>query len=119
MNVNDRSDLRRILVVAHNHPVRDTRSLLLQSQGYSVSSVAGDDEAIGVLDAELFDLVLIGRNFRTSVKGLDQRMREKYQGILILKIDDEFSSYPTRITGAAPIHVLTAIREMLSSEPTS
>jgi CheY-like chemotaxis protein len=106
---------KRILIVAHNHTVRETRGMLLRKAGYySVSSVASDDEAMTILEIEGFDLVLIGRNVRASKRDLDERIRMRHPNLLILKIDDMYSPYPTRMTDAAPGQLLKALSEMLS-----
>jgi DNA-binding NtrC family response regulator len=107
--------LKKILIVAHNPPVRETRGMLLDSAGdYALTSVSSDDDAMAILETEAFDLVLIGRSSRYYKKGLDQRIRERHPNMLVLKIDNVFSSFPSRMTDSVPTHVLTAIREMLA-----
>ena len=67
---------------------------------------------------EPFDLILLGRRSRLLQKGIDQRLREKYPELLILKIESTFepgSEYPSRITDAAPRHVLEALHGMLGA----
>jgi hypothetical protein len=52
-------------------------------------------------------------------KGIDQRLREKYPELLILKIEsvsEPRSVYPSRITDSAPRHVLEALHEMLGDD---
>jgi DNA-binding NtrC family response regulator len=108
---------KRILIVAHDRPLRETRVLMLEKAGYTVRSVETDDEAMEVLEEEIFDLVLLGRKSRLPIKGLDQRLREKYPQLLTLKIEasgEIESIYPSRITDAAPEHVLIALKEMLN-----
>jgi hypothetical protein len=72
--------------------------MLLQRDRYSVSSVASDDEVMATLETEAFDLVLIGRKVRAAKRHLDERIRMRHPNLLILKIDEEFSPYPTRVT---------------------
>jgi DNA-binding response OmpR family regulator len=110
--------VKRVLVVAHNAPLRESRVLLLQSNGYYVESVGTDDEAIELLENEQFDLILIGRKSQLLIKGIDQRLREKYPTLLTLQIEalgEIESIYPSRITDAVPEHVITALKEMLTS----
>jgi DNA-binding response OmpR family regulator len=107
---------KRILIVAHDPLLRSTRQSLLKSAGYEVVLAASDDLAIRAVDDERFDLVLIGRKSLLSDMALDQRLRERYPNLAVLKIADageSFSSYPSRISDPSPYHVLRAIREML------
>jgi DNA-binding NtrC family response regulator len=108
------TSIKRILIVAHDGTIRETRSMLLESVGYRVSSVASDDGAMAMLNVDVFDLVLIGRNSLLPEKRLDHRLRERYPSMLILKIDTIFSAYPTRMTDSFPASVLMALRDMLS-----
>jgi DNA-binding response OmpR family regulator len=64
---------KRILIVSHDRPLLETRVLLLEWAGYEVVSVEKDDEAMEVLEEETFDLILLGRESRLPIKGLDQR----------------------------------------------
>jgi hypothetical protein len=110
--------VKRVLVVAHNAPLRTSRVLLLQSNGYYVESVGADDEAMELLENEQFDLILIGRKSQLLIKGIDQRLREKYPNLLTLKIEalgEIESIYPSRMTDAVPEHVIAALKEMLTS----
>jgi DNA-binding NtrC family response regulator len=107
---------KRILVVAHDQPLRESRVNLLQGEGYCVQAVETDDEAMVTVQNEPFDLILLGRKSRLLEKGIDQRLREKYPELLILKIEsasEPSSVYPSRITDPAPRHVLEALHKML------
>jgi hypothetical protein len=107
---------KRILVVAHDTALRATRTYLLEGAGYTVESVVTDDDAMKLLEIEQFDLVLLGRRSQIPKKGIDQRLREKYPNLLILKIQsmgEIVSLYPSRTTNAPPEHVLSALKEML------
>jgi hypothetical protein len=51
-----------------------------------------------LLEIEQFDLVLLGRRSQIAKKGIDQRLREKYPNLLILKIQsmgEIVSLYPS------------------------
>ena len=53
---------------------------------------------------------------RLPIKGLDQRLRERFPNLLTLKIEpggEIVSIYPSRITDAVPEHVLEALKGML------
>jgi DNA-binding response OmpR family regulator len=92
---------RRILVIAHDRPLKETRVSLLQAQGYIVESVESDDAAMELLATESFDLVLLGHRSVLPIKGIDQRLREKYPRLATLKIEiagERHSVYPTRVT---------------------
>jgi DNA-binding NtrC family response regulator len=107
---------KRILVVAHKQPLRESRLEILQREGYCVQAVETDDEAMLTVQNVPFDAILIGRKSRLLQKGIDQRLREKYPELLILKIEstsEPSSVYPSRITDSAPRHVLEALHEML------
>jgi DNA-binding response OmpR family regulator len=109
---------KRILIVAHNPLLSSTRKALLISAGYEVDLATSDNLALHAVDHERYDLVLIGRRSTLSDMALDQRLRERYPGLAVLKIADageSFSAYPSRITDPSPYHVLVAIRELLAS----
>jgi hypothetical protein len=107
---------KRILVVSHDQALRESRSALLLSAGYAVSAAGGDDEAMALMVGNSFDVVLIGRNSRWPMKGLDERVRELHLHQPIVKIarpEEPESSFCSRITDSVPAHVLEAVREVL------
>ena|ERR1700733_5068447 len=107
---------KRILVVSHDTMLRSTRVAILERAGYSVMSVATDDDAMKLLETEQFDLVLIGRTSESTLQALDQRLREKYLKLRVLKIQprgDAASDYSSRTTDALPEHVVDALKDML------
>jgi two-component SAPR family response regulator len=107
---------KRILVVTYDQSLRSSRVDILKRAGYKVASVEADDEAMELLEEEKFDLVLLGCESVKPKKGIDQRLREKYPDLLTLQIapwNEIASIYPSRITDAAPEHVLSALKEML------
>jgi hypothetical protein len=106
---------KRILVVGHGQPLRDTQIALLRDHGYHVEAVDTDDQAMTILETEQFDLILIGQDSVMPRKGIDQRIREKYPNLLTLKIQAEPSAspYASRIIDPAPRHVIEALYEML------
>jgi ActR/RegA family two-component response regulator len=110
---------KRILVVAHDRPLKETRVRLLQSQGYSVDSVETDDDAMKLLETEHYDLVLLGHQSALPVKGIDQRLRERFPNLATLKIElvgVRHSDYPTRVSDPAPQNVIAALHEMLGDD---
>jgi CheY-like chemotaxis protein len=107
---------KRILVVSHDSGLRATRSALLVDAGYAVATAPSAEEAIELLDANTFDLVLLGRRSLVGGKPLDQLLRERYPDLLILKIAEviaEGSRYPTQTTTSVPANVLAALKGML------
>jgi hypothetical protein len=81
-----------------------------------VATAENLDDAIGLLDANTFDLALIGRKSLAPGPAMDQRLRERYPKLLILKIAEiieEASQYPTKTTGSVPADVLAALKGML------
>src|ERR1700731_3797939 len=107
---------KRILVVAHDRTLGLSRVALLQSAGYTVDFVFSDEDALALLAAEVFDLVLLGRNSMLEEQCLDRRLRERFPDLLILKIEatgSVSSRYASRVTDARPANVLTALQEML------
>ena len=106
---------QRIRIVAHDRSVRSSRVQLLRSNGYEVTFVTFDDEAIVLLNNEQFDVVLIGHGSMTAKVRLDQWLREAYPEMLILQIENlkENSTFPSRIIRSRPEDVLEAIHEML------
>jgi DNA-binding NtrC family response regulator len=107
---------KHILVVAHDPALRDSRSALLLSAGYAVSAVGEDDEAMALMVRNPFEVVLIGRNSRWPMKGLDARVRAIHPHQLIVKIaqtGEPASSFCSRITDSIPAHVLEAMEEVL------
>jgi len=107
---------KRILIITHDSGLRATRAALLLAAGYAVSTAESMDEAIVLLDANPFDLALIGRKSLAPGKAMDQKLRERYPKLLILKIAEiieEASQYPTRTTISVPADVLAALKGML------
>ena len=108
---------KRILVVAHDLRLRQTRVSLLERASYAVTTATSDDAALKLLNRKSFDLVLIGRDALPPVQPLDQRISEKHPNLLMLKIvpfTAEISPYATRTTIAHPGHMLLALQEMLA-----
>ena len=106
-----------ILVVSDDEMLRTTRVSILEKAGYAACSTATADDAMGLLETERFDLILLGQECCITNKGLGQRLREKYPNLLTLKIqppDDMVSLYLSRTTDSVPEHVLSAVREMLA-----
>jgi two-component system, NtrC family, response regulator PilR len=111
---------KRILVVSHDSMLRETRAALLLRAGYSVSTSEGGDSAMGLLEGNVFDLILVGRKSLAPGKGIAQRIRERYPDVLILKIAElieEDSPYPSKTTNSLPVNVLAALDVMLSDAP--
>ncbi len=107
---------KRILVVAHYPPLKLSRIEMLDRAGYEVAAVESDDAAMTLLETEHFDLVLIGRKSQLTEKGLDQRLREKYPHLLILKIEaagSRTSVYPTQIIDSQPKNLIDALKQLL------
>ena len=107
---------KRILVVAHYPPLKSSRVEMLNKAGYQVESVESDNAAMALLEKEHFDLVLIGRKSQLTLKGLDQRLRERYPNLLILKIQDAgpgTSVYPSQIIDSQPKHLIEALKDLL------
>jgi len=108
---------KRILVVARDRSLRESRSALMEAQGYAVICVETDEQALELLKREVFDLVLLGQNSFLTEKGFDQQLREKYPNLLTLKIEairEELSVYSSRSTLPVPIQVIRTVAEMLS-----
>ena len=100
----------------------DTRVAILEKADYSVSSVVTNDGAMTLLETEHFALVLIGRQSESLGLALDQRLREKYPKLAVLKIQprgDAVSEYPSRTTDALPEHVVDALKRYVGLTPTS
>jgi DNA-binding response OmpR family regulator len=90
---------KRILVVSHETMLRSTRVAILERAGYSVMSVATDDEAMKLLETEQFDLVLVGRKCESHRQALDQRLREKYPKLPVFKIQPRATLSVTILLG--------------------
>jgi CheY-like chemotaxis protein len=118
-SIGENADVKLILVVAEDRPLRRSRVGLLEHENYVVESVESDDEAMKLLLTRRFDLVLLGRNSDLQKTGIDQRIREQYPDLLTLKIEtagQRHTQYPSRVTDSAPEHVIKALREMLDED---
>jgi hypothetical protein len=62
---------KSILIVAHDGNLLQTRKMLLEHAGYTVAAVVSDDEAMTLLETEVFDLILLGRASKIQELGLD------------------------------------------------
>jgi CheY-like chemotaxis protein len=107
---------KSILIVTHDEALRTTRVALLESGGYKVSSVESDDQAMALLETDVFDLVLVGRKSGLPVIEIDERLRGRHPNLLILKIEDldiNARVFASRNTDPEPNHVLAILKEML------
>ena len=89
---------------------------MLEKVGYEVESVESDNAAMAHLEKAHFDLVLIGRKSQMTEKGLDQRLRERYPHLLILKVEragSETSVYPSQVIDSQPKHLIDALKHLL------
>jgi CheY-like chemotaxis protein len=62
---------KKILVISDDSVLRSTRTLVLESAGYSVNSVGTDVEALELLKTEDFDLILVGDNYHVTGQAED------------------------------------------------
>ena len=109
--------MKGILVVCHDRSLRLTRMSLLEAAGYRVESVARDHEAIARLEVEQFDLVLIGRSSSLPQRIKDQRLREKYPDLLIVRIDRVDRGQSTPALRTADPHPRLTLNAMLGECP--
>ena len=91
---------KRILIVAHDPMLKVTRAALLEHKGYEVAAVETAEEALAKLEAERFDLVLLGRKARQEARALDAVVREIHPTLPILRItpfrdDTDANEYAT------------------------
>ena len=108
---------KRILVVCPDIFLRQSRALLLQHEGYRVSSVATDDEALEALSINSFDLVLLGRSQLQSRESSAQRIRQNYPTQLLLEIQPlEYDEriYPFQTVSSEPKRVIDAVHRLLN-----
>jgi CheY-like chemotaxis protein len=107
--------MKRILLVAHDASLRESRASVLRGAGYVVVAVITVEEAVTELRVADFDVVLIGRNPSAGGPLIDRALRTAFLDQPILKIanaaDDE--RYASRIVGASPHHILAALTDML------
>jgi len=110
---------RRVLIVTHDESLLATRILLVEHAGYTAIATVSDDNAIKLLETEVFDLILLGRDSSVPPLNLDQRVHEIYPNLLTLKIQpdgDLTSVHPWRITDSVPQHVIDTLKQMLITE---
>lgn len=104
---------KRVLVIADDPGLRHARHALLASCGYSVVSVT---EAAS--DAELevggYQLVVIGRDARSSTTPLDMRLCTKFPALPILKIDLSSSPFASKVVSSDPTAVLKVAEQLLA-----
>lgn len=108
---------RRILIVSHYQPLRESRMALLKSAGYFVQAASSDKEAMDALASGTFDLVLVGRRDEFALAQLDERIRAAYPKLPILQIRSREEaggiSQASRSIDSAPEGVLLALQAML------
>jgi CheY-like chemotaxis protein len=107
---------KSVLIVSNDEMLRTTRAAVLKTGGYSVATAASDNEAMALLETRTFDLVLIGRKTDSPTIEIDERLRERFPKLLVLKIEDleeAARGFADRETDSSPEHVLLALKQML------
>jgi CheY-like chemotaxis protein len=105
---------KTILVISDDSVLRSTRTLVLQSVGYSVKSVGSDDEALELLRVERFDLILVGDNYHVDGQPkAGQRIRDLYMGQKILKIQLGGGPSSSFVVDSQPDHIVAAVARIL------
>jgi CheY-like chemotaxis protein len=107
---------KSVLVVSDHEMLRVTRAALLKTGGYEVTAARTDNEAMALLETRTFDLVLIGGTRDLPIIEIDERIRERYPKLLVLKIDEWDAAargFADRETDSSPEHVLLALKQML------
>jgi DNA-binding NtrC family response regulator len=108
---------KKILVVARDPALMLTRAAILKHHGYDVVAVESAAEALARIEAEWFDLVLLGRKSTGAANGVDVQVRKRYPTLPILKIalgsDPDTERDATRQVDANPVNVIHAVRELL------
>jgi len=106
----------RILSVASNEPLKTTRQLLLEQQGYEVYSVLALAEVEAIQPEDKMDLALIGHGFRGPEKRkIARAVNQHFPGLPIL----EMCFHSPEIPGAdflltdSPSELIKAIKLML------
>jgi hypothetical protein len=112
------SSAKRILVVAHDPAVKATRAAILEHEGYEVAAVETSEEALARLEAERFDLVLVGRSANAEAKAAGALVRERHPALPILKVVrlTEFAegeTFATRSVEPMPAIVVEAVKELI------
>ena len=70
-----------------------------------------------LLGKEHFDLILIGRKFQLAKRALDERLRERFPYLLILRIESRGEGpadyYPSKVIDSQPASLMRALQELL------
>jgi DNA-binding NtrC family response regulator len=116
----------RILIVEDEEPVRELLASLLRAEGYDTDSVSTGEEALRVLDAELYDLVLLDLNLPgmhgMSVLSAAPALQTDAQFIVMTAFGSVDSAVEAMQLGAfdyvtkpfVPEHLLLTLRRALS-----
>jgi CheY-like chemotaxis protein len=112
------SNSKRILVVAHDPAVKATRTAILAWAGYEVAAVETPAEALVRLEAERFDLVLVGRKATAEARAAGEIVRERYPSLPILKVSadpeqSEDEKFATLSVEHLPAIVMGAVKELI------
>lgn len=107
---------KRVLVFSSDPTLAKTRAGLVQAAGFPCEVVTSRDSALRLLQAERFDLVLLGREPTHLDHELEQRIREIRPETMTLKIEFIYSGggeCASRNTDPSPSRVVSALRELL------
>ncbi len=109
---------KRILVIAHDPAVQSTRVSILQRDGYDVAAVETAEEALARLEAERFDLVVVGRKAKAETKAAGAVVRARHPSLPILKVAplpdlNDGEKFATKSVEPMPHIVVNAVRELI------
>jgi len=107
---------KRVLVFSSDPILAKTRAGLVQAAGFRSEVVTSRDSALRLLQAERFDLVLLGREPTNLDHELEQKIREIRPETMTLKIQPTYSrdeESASRNTDPNPSRVVSALRELL------
>jgi CheY-like chemotaxis protein len=98
--------------------VKTTRTAILTWAGYDVAAVETPEEALARLEAERFDLVMVGRRARAEARAAGEIVRERYPSLPILKVSadheqSEDEKFATLSVDPLPVLVVSAVRELI------
>jgi DNA-binding response OmpR family regulator len=111
-----------ILQIAYYPGLLETRRVILEEDGYIVTSVLGNDQGMAVASAGGFDVIVVGfpasHSVRTDmVRWLKQHVSEVPVVVLLAHDHEDFPDADLTTFSESPLTLVTMVRKACAKSP--